>query len=176
MNIDLVSILLPHSPPLEIFIRGTLTYLALFFMLRVTLKRQSGGLGVSDLLVIVLIADAAQNAMAGDYKSVGDGLLLVATIVGWSYALDWLGYHVPAVERIIHPGPLELIRDGRLDRAAMRHELITREEIMTSLRLQGIEDIARVKRAFLEGNGELTVVPVDGQPSKGGKDRRDSAA
>jgi len=73
--------------------------LALFLLLRLVLKRQSGNMGVTDLLVIVLIADAAQNAMASDYKSVPDGLLLVSTIVFWSYALDWLSYHFPRFGR-----------------------------------------------------------------------------
>jgi hypothetical protein len=58
----------------------------------VTLKREAGGVGITDMLVIVLLADAAQNAMAGEYKSISDGLVLVSTIIFWSYALDWLGY------------------------------------------------------------------------------------
>ena len=72
-------------------VRGTAAYLFLFVLLRLT-KRQTGSLSVSDLLVLVLIADAAQNAMAGDYKSLPDGLILVSAIVFWSFALDWLGY------------------------------------------------------------------------------------
>lgn len=46
-------------------------------------------MSVTDLLVVVLIADAAHNAMAGDYRSLLDGILLVSTIVFWSYALGW---------------------------------------------------------------------------------------
>src|SRR4051794_24523835 len=95
-QIDWSRMLTFETPLLEIFLRGTLTYLALFALLRLVLKRQQGGMmGVTDLLVIVLIADAAQNAMADDYTSVPDGVLLVVTIVGWSYALDWLGYRFP---------------------------------------------------------------------------------
>ena len=60
----------------------------MFALLRFVLKREAGTLAITDLLVVVLIADAAQNAMADDYRSVPDGLLLVATIVFWSYALD----------------------------------------------------------------------------------------
>ncbi len=63
-GVDWAKTFLPNTPLLEIFLRGSLTYLALFFLLRIVLKRESGGMGVTDLLVIVLIADAAQNAMA----------------------------------------------------------------------------------------------------------------
>jgi uncharacterized membrane protein YcaP (DUF421 family) len=100
--------------PLEIFIRGTLMFLGIFVLLRVILKRQTGAVSTSDLLLITLLADASQNGMAGEYKSLTDGVLLVATIIGWTYALDWLAFHFPSLERLIEPPPIELIRDGKL--------------------------------------------------------------
>lgn len=171
MNIDLGQILAPDTPVLEIVIRGTITYIALFLMLRITGKRQSGGVGVTDLLVIVLIADAAQNAMAGQYSSVSDGLLLVGTIVFWAYTLDWLGYHFAAVERFVHPKPLLLIENGRTLPRNLRSELLTHEELMSELRSQGVDKIEAVDRAFLEGNGQLTVIK-QGDSDGGGKKRR----
>src|SRR3954447_9496651 len=104
--------LVPDTSLLEIFIRGTLVYLTLFVILRVVLKRQRGGVGFTDILVIVLIADAAQNSMAGDYTSVPDGVLLVAVIVGWAYSLDWLAYRLPLVARFVHPPSVPLVRGG----------------------------------------------------------------
>src|SRR5262249_15775985 len=68
------------TPVLEIFLRGTIVYLALFVFLRYVVKREVGTVGIADLLVIVVIADAAQNAMAGDYVSITDGVLLIGTI------------------------------------------------------------------------------------------------
>jgi uncharacterized membrane protein YcaP (DUF421 family) len=160
--VDWGTVFVPKTPLLEIVVRGTLVYLALFAMLRLVLKRQSGAIGVSDLLVVVLIADAAQNAMAGDYKSVPDGVLLVAVIIFWSYALDWLGHRYPRVGRFLHPPPLLLVEDGRMHRRNMRAELITPEELMSQLREQGVEHLARVKRAYMEGDGKLSVVTRDG--------------
>src|SRR5437762_5422052 len=138
MEIDVAKILIPNVSPLEIVLRGTVMYLALFVLIRVVLKRQA--LGVTDLLVIVLIADAAQNGMAGVYTSVADGLILVATIIFWAYALDWLGYHIPLIERLLQPSPLPLIEHGKLLRRNMRAELVTVEELMAQLRLEGIDD------------------------------------
>lgn len=161
LNLDWERIFLPSTPLLEIFIRGTITYLALFLLLRLVLKRQSGTVGITDLLVIVLIADAAQNAMAGEYTSITDGVLLVATIILWSYALDWLGYHVPAIQRLVHPPPLELVKDGRMLYVNMRRELITKEELMSQIREQGVDDLSQVKRAFMESDGHISVVTAD---------------
>jgi uncharacterized membrane protein YcaP (DUF421 family) len=155
------AVLIPDTPILEIVVRGTLVYLALFGLLRFILKRQSGAVGVTDLLVVVLIADAAQNAMAAEYKSVPDGVLLVAVIIGWSYALDWLGHKVPAVGRLVHPPPLLLVKDGKVLLRNLRRELITKQELMSQLREQGVDGLAKVKRAYMEGDGKISVVTTD---------------
>lgn len=155
--VDWRTLLTPKTPLLELLLRGTAVYLFLFALLRLT-KRQTGSLSVSDLLVLVLIADAAQNAMAGDYKSLPDGLILVSVIVFWSFAIDWFGYRVPLIGRFIHPPAVELVRNGRMLRQNMRRELITREELMSQLREQGIESLSLVKCARLEGDGNISVV------------------
>lgn len=82
-----------------------------------------------DLLVVVLIADAAQNAMASEYKSTTEGLILVTTIVAWDYFLDWLGYRYPTIRPLVHPSPSLLIKDGRIQKRNLRREMITDEQI-----------------------------------------------
>ena len=82
----------PEHALIEIVLRGTMMSIVLFSILRFFMKRQSGVIRIADLLVIVLIADAAQNAMANEYKSATEGTLRVFTIVFWNFAVDWLGY------------------------------------------------------------------------------------
>jgi uncharacterized membrane protein YcaP (DUF421 family) len=149
-----------HSIP-EIIVRGTMTYIMLFLILRFLLKRQTGVIGVADLLVIVLIADAAQNAMANEYKSITEGGLLVLTIVFWNYAIDWLGFHFPAFQRFTRPAPLLLIEDGKMLPRNMRQEMITKEELNSQLREQGIEHCSEVKRAYIEGDGTISIIRKD---------------
>lgn len=108
-------IFLLDTPLLEVVVRGSLAHLAIFALLRVILKRQAGAMGPPDLLVIVMIADAAQNAMADDYSSISDGLLIVATILFWCYALDWLGYRFPPIQRLLRPAPLPLVKEACLE-------------------------------------------------------------
>jgi uncharacterized membrane protein YcaP (DUF421 family) len=147
-----------RTPVLEILVRGTVTYLALFAMLRFLLKRESGTTGVTDLLVLVLIADAAQNAMAGQYTTITDGLLLVAVIISWSFLLDFIAYHVPAAARLIRPRALVLVRDGRILERNMRRELVTEEELRSLLREQGIDNLTRVREARMEPDGQISVI------------------
>jgi uncharacterized membrane protein YcaP (DUF421 family) len=123
LHIEWETIFLPDTPLIEIVLRGSIMYLALFILLRVILKRQAGTLGMTDLLLITLLADASQNGMAGDYKSLPDGIVLVATIIFWSYALDWLSFKSPQFQRLIEPSPLPLIKNGQLLRRNIRREL-----------------------------------------------------
>jgi uncharacterized membrane protein YcaP (DUF421 family) len=158
LGVDWGKVFLPDTPVLEIIVRGTVTYLALYIMLRLILKREAGTVGVTDLLVLVLLADAAQDAMAGGYNSLADGLLLVGTIVFWAYALNWLGYHSRFFRRFVVPPPLALVRDGKPLPRNLRRELITHEELMSQLRLQGIEDLSEVEMAQMEPDGRISVV------------------
>ncbi len=158
---------IPSLSLFEIFIRGSVVYLALFLYLRM-LRRGAGGIGLTDVLVIVLVADATQNAMASEYKSITEGILLVATIGFWETLLDWLGYRYAVIERLLRPAPMLLIRDGRLMRQNMKKEMITKDELMSQLREQGVEDPRQVRRCYLEGDGHLSVIP-------GGSRREDSA-
>ncbi len=173
LDVDWGKVLSPDTPLLEIFVRGSALYLIVFALLRFVQKRQSGTVGMTDLLVLVLIADAAQNAMADDYSSITDGILLVATIIFWSQALDWLGYRIPAVGRFVHPPALPLVEDGRINVRNCRKELITEEELLTQLRLQGVEDVSEVRKAYMEGNGQISVVrmPEPGTPATSGAHR-----
>jgi uncharacterized membrane protein YcaP (DUF421 family) len=155
---DWKSIFLPDTPLLEIILRGSLMYIALFTMLRVILKRQTGTLGMTDLLLITLLADAAQNAMAGAYQSLSDGVVLVATIIFWNFAFDWLSFKSEWFARLIEPPALPLIRDGKMLRRNMRRELITEEELMMQLRQQGLDDISKVKNASIESDGQISVI------------------
>ena len=151
------SILVPSVGILEVMIRGTIIYLGLLFLLRV-FRREAGAIGIADLLLIVLIADAASNAMGGGYESVTEGLVLVGTIVGWNFILDWLSLKYPFVRRLIRPTPSMLIHDGHVLEHNLRRNLITREELFSLLRQQGIENPIEVEKCQLEGDGRISVI------------------
>jgi uncharacterized membrane protein YcaP (DUF421 family) len=159
--VDWSRLFLPTTPLLETIIRGSLMYLALFALLRFVFRRESGAARISMLLLMVLLADAAQNAMADDYASVTDGVLLVATIMGWNYLLDWAASRFRVLETLIHPPPLLLIRHGRMLRRNMRRELVTEEELWSGLRQHGVHQLDEVKEAYMEGDGKLSVIRQD---------------
>jgi len=161
--IDWAEFFVPTHSFAEIIVRGTFMYLCLFLILRFLLQRQSSAIGLADLLVIVLIADAAQDALAKGYKSVTEGVLLVLTIVFWDFAIDWLGYRFKALAWLTRPPPLPLVEDGQMLLRNMRREMITKDGLLRRIRAQGLDGIENVKRAYLEGNGEISVIKRDGK-------------
>jgi len=133
---DFESLLRITVSPAELVVRGTLMYWFLFLLLRFVLRRDVGSLAMADVLLLVVISDASQNAMAGGYQSVTDGVILVSTIAAWNYLLDWSAYRWPAVRR----------------------ELISLPELMAKLREAGVESVADVKLAVMESDGEISVI------------------
>lgn len=160
------------TPLLELVIRGTAIYLGVMAMFRLLMKREAASLGLSDLLVVVLVASAVESGISGGYHSVTDGLILVATILAWDYVLDRLAYRVPFIGKLLHPPPVKLMQDGRFLYRNMRKEAVTEEEMRGQLRKHGIDDPALVKAAFMEGDGKISVLRKDGKrpekiPSEG---------
>ena len=159
--VDWKGMFVPSLGLLEIILRGSLMYLALFAILRFIARRQAGRFGPADLLVIVLIADAAQNGL-GDYASVSEGVVLVLTIVAWEYTIDWAAWRFPKLRPILTAPSVKLVENGAVVEDAMRREMLTDEELMSQLRQNGIERLDDVRVARLEGDGRLSVLKQTG--------------
>ena len=164
----------PEESVLSMVIRGTIMYLAMFTLLRV-FRRQAGSVSIADLLLIVIIADAAQNGMAGEAKSVTEAIVLIVVIIFWDYFIDWLGFKSEVLSRVLEPQPVLLVKNGRMIRRNMNKELITEDEIQTQLRQQGIEDIQEVKQMCLESDGEFSIIKRSGEQKQQGN-KKDKGA
>ena len=160
---ELIDLFRLEMPLWEMILRGSAIYWFLLLVFRFVLRRDLGSMGVADLLFVVLIADASSNAMQGEYKTVGDGLVLVSTLIGWNYLLDWAAYRFPAVARFLEPRATPLIRHGKVIRKTLQRELITMDELMSKLREQGVEDLGTVRIARLESDGQVSIVRNDGK-------------
>lgn len=157
-DVDWYHVFVPSIPVAELFVRGSLVYFMLFGTLRFLPNRQVGTVGISDLLVVVLFSEAAQNAMASNYTAIADGAILVGTIIFWSYSLNWLSYRIPRLQRFLNPPPTLLVKNGRILRDNMEEQLISQDELMSILRKQGIQKLNEVKLAFMESDGSISVI------------------
>jgi uncharacterized membrane protein YcaP (DUF421 family) len=161
LSFDLTRVFAFTVSPLEMVLRGTLMYWFLFVVFRFILRRDVGSLGVSDFLFVVIMGDAAQNGMIGSATSATDGMVLIATLVFWSYMLDFMSFRFPAIERFTAAPRLCLVRDGKIQRRNMRRQFITDDELNAKIREQGVEDISSVKRMYLEADGEMSLIRQD---------------
>ena len=164
MSLDWGEIFGLSVSPWELIIRGTAMYLFLFVVFRLVIRRRIGAVGMADILILVIIADAAQNGMSGEYKSVTEAFVLVGTIFFWNWFIDWLNFNVPALKSVLEPPPLPLIENGRIVRRNLRHEYVTMDELQSKLREHGVAHASQVEKAFMEPDGEVTVIKKQQPP------------
>jgi len=143
-----------------IVVRTALVYLGLLVGLRLMGKRELGQMTVFDLIVILLIANAVQNAMTGPDFSVQGGLLAAAVLLAGNYAISLLPLHGRRWGRLLGGTPTVLIQDGRFVDPHLKRERLDRDDVEMALREHGIESVTGVKLAVLETDGSISVVPT----------------
>ncbi|QXL85177.1 DUF421 domain-containing protein [Comamonas sp. NLF-1-9] len=146
-----------ETPLGELLLRAAVLYFGILFLMRIMPRRTGGELATMDLVLILLITEAASHSL-GDYTALPDGVFMILVIMGFNYLVNALSYRVKFIERLVSLPPLQVIRDGRLLRRNMRREFLTEEELMSYLRQQGIDKIDDVKAAYIEGEGKVTVI------------------
>jgi uncharacterized membrane protein YcaP (DUF421 family) len=158
---DWGEMFVPARALAESFLRGSVVYLSLIILFRVILKRQTGSLGLPDVLLVVLVSECVSQALTANANSITNGLVTVAALLFWDYALDCLAHRWPWFQRRLEPAPLPLVKDGKIVRENLDKEGITEEELEAQLRLNGVDDPAQVKLAIMESEGTVSVVERD---------------
>jgi uncharacterized membrane protein YcaP (DUF421 family) len=157
-SIDWRAIFMPELGLAELLVRGVLMYVIVFVLLRLVLRRNVGGIGTMDVLVIVLVSEVAGQGFLPDSRSVIDSAIVILVILSCSYIIEWLQYRFPAFERLTRDPKLKLVEDGRLLRNNMRREFVTEEELMAQIREEGCEDCREIKAAYIEADGRISII------------------
>ena len=140
-------------------LRACVVYFILLGMIRLSGKRTMGQFTPFDMLLVVLLGNAVQNALLGEDTSVGGGLLLAATLIALNWLVGLLSPRSPRVERWVEGAPVLLARDGQVYRDVLRRELISHEDFEKAMREAGCLDMADIQLAVLENTGHITLVP-----------------
>lgn len=146
---------------LEIVARTLIVYVGVLVGLRLMGKRELAQMTVFDLVMILLIANAVQNAMTGPDFSVQGGLLAAAVLLIANRAVAWLRIHGGMWGRMIEGSPTVLVQEGRYLDPALRKEGLERTQVEMAMREHGIDDVARVRLAVLETDGSISIVPTE---------------
>ncbi|WP_315385293.1 YetF domain-containing protein [uncultured Stenotrophomonas sp.] len=143
----------------EFILRAVVVYVVVLGMVRLSGKRALGQITPFDVLLIVLLGNAVQNALLGQDTSLGGGLLLAATLILLNYGVGWLSTRSRRVERLVEGEPVLIARDGKVLESVLRRELVTLQDLHAAMRQQGCTHIDDVSMALLEINGHITIVP-----------------
>lgn len=157
----------------DVAIRTSIVYLFLVIALRLAGKREIGRLSILDLIVLLVIADAVQNAMVGENTSLAGGLVAAGTLVVLDRLIKLGADRSPRLRSLLESEPRLLIRDGRVLRKALRDEGVDEDELAAALRAHGVSDIENVAAAVLETDGSISVVPRSGSARRGTKVPKD---
>ena len=138
--------------------RSLLVYVFLLLVLRLTGKRQVGQLAPFDLVLLLVLSNAVQNAMNGGDNSITGGILLATTLVAINWAVGFLTFRSKKLERLVEGRPEILVHGGHVDHDAMRRCQMTMHELEAALRAEGFCGPEDVRFALLENNGHVTVI------------------
>lgn len=155
----------PQTPIVEIAARTAIVYGALLLGLRLAGKREIGQMTPFDLVVILLIANAVQNAMVGPDVSVTGGLVGAGVLIVANMGVAALRQRIPWFHRVIEGDPTLLIHNGVFLDGNLRREHVDEQDVLMALREHGIDQPQDVRTAVLETDGSISVVPAtDDEP------------
>ena len=142
-------------------LRACVVYFVLLAMIRASGKRTMGQFTPFDMLLVVLLGNAVQNALLGQDSSVGGGLVLAATLLLLNWLVGLVSARSARMEALVEGVPVLLARDGQVYKDVLRRELISRADFDKAMREAGVEDIEDIRMAVLENNGHITLVTRD---------------
>jgi uncharacterized membrane protein YcaP (DUF421 family) len=167
---DWGNVFIPDASLIESFVRASAIYLSLVVMFRVVLNRQSGAIGLPDVMLVVLVSECVSASISADAKSVPNGLTAVVALLFWNYLLDALAYRWAWLRRLLESEPRLIVQDGQPIPKNLERERISDDELAAQLREQGIDDVKNVMSAFVEADGSVSVIPKE-DPRNPGESR-----
>lgn len=143
---------------IEKVVRTVAVYFSLIVLLRVAGRRELAQMNTFDLVGLLMLANAVQNAIIGDDNSLAGGLGGGLTLMLLSRAMDWYMYHHPRLEHRVQGTPTRLVRDGHSLMDNLKRELITEAELRSAIHRQGVRRISDCAEVTLEASGTITVL------------------
>jgi len=151
------------TPAWGIIVRTVVIYLVLLIGLRLAGKREIGQMTVFDLIVLLLIANAVQNAMVGPDTSLVGGVLAAIVLVVLNAVVARLSLRFPWLRRLVEGQPTLIVLHGKTISQNLRREGLDEEILAAALREHGLSEVSEVEMAVLETDGSISVIPAGGE-------------
>lgn len=141
----------------ELLSRAVIVYLFIFLLLRIFGKKPLGQMSPFDLIVLLLLSEAVQNALLGDDKSLTGGVIVASALFALSEMFGYAVWRSKRTGRALDGTPSVLVRNGHVYAEVLAREQVTRGELMEALRREGCTALTQVRYAVLENDGRITV-------------------
>lgn len=138
---------------------GILTYIALIFMLRITGNRTLSQMNSFDFIVTIALGSTFSSGMMDKSIPLTDTLLAFVVLIGLQWAIIKLSVKYQAMDNLVKSDPVLLFYRGRFYKEKMHKTRVTQEEILASIRQDGLSSLDQVEAVVLETNGKLSAVP-----------------
>lgn len=145
----------------SVVLRSAIVYLLLFGLFRLASKRELAQATLFDFLTVLLIANVVQNAMVGSNSTVAGGIAGALTLCALSAALGRLSARSHSAQRLLEGQPELLVKGGVIQHEQMRRQVVSRNDLLSAIRKQGLARLADVDYAILELDGSISVVRAD---------------
>ncbi len=151
----------PDSHGIFLIVAKTVViYLFLIGGLRLLGKRELGQMTIYDLVLIVVLGNAVQNAMINNDNTLCGGLISATTLLILNRLFNLVIVHWKKAEQVMVGEPVLLLKDGVLNEDAMRKQGVTRDQVFAALREHGFDKPDEAAMAVLEVDGTISVMPV----------------
>lgn len=148
-----------HAPFWQIIFRSAIVYVAIVAGMRLTGRRQLGQMTPFDLVLVLLIANAVQNAMVGTDTTVFGGLVAAATLLTLNFLTAMLIRRLPFFGKALEGEPLLLAHDGRLIESHIVRAGLSDDLVLQAMREHGFDRLSEVQGAVLEIDGTISILP-----------------
>jgi uncharacterized membrane protein YcaP (DUF421 family) len=146
---------------LKIVVSSVAVYLFIIVAIRLFGKKELAQLSIIDLVFILLISNAVQNAMVGSDSSLVGGLVAASSLFIVNYLFKFLLYKFPKLGNVVQGEELLLINQGQLNMPNMTKARITHKELLEAVREHGVSEISKVDLAILEIDGNISIISND---------------
>jgi uncharacterized membrane protein YcaP (DUF421 family) len=146
------------NPYLHVIVSSAVVYIFIILAIRIFGKKELAQLSVLDLVFILLISNAVQNAMVGSDTSLPGGLIAAGTLFLLNYIFKYLMYRSNKLTHLIEGEPVILVSEGKINDKNLRKLRITTDELLEAIREHGVQGLKEVNLAILEVDGNISIL------------------
>ena len=146
---------------MDIVLRATVMFFILFLLIRLLGKRELGQMTPFEFVVLVVLGDLIQQGVTHNDFSLTGATLAISTFAFWALLLSWTTYLFPRAKDLLEGTPRVVVRNGEIVNENLRRDRLTRDEILSEMRLAGIGRMSDVAWAILEPQGKMSFIKKD---------------